>query len=119
MPPDNKEEVLRLRITADLKKAVEDIADQTGESMSVIVRQALRAFISEHRAAAEAGLESDPKYQAWLRQQQKDGEDITDHIADSQGKKPGPGRYPRSEANGTNRLNEPRPDDDSPEEEAP
>lgn len=55
MPPDNKDQILRIRITAALKQAIEDIAAESGESTSVIVRQALRGFI-DARTGREAPL---------------------------------------------------------------
>lgn len=47
-----KEAILKVRITDDLKGEVERIADATGETVAVIVRQALRDFVDRQKHAA-------------------------------------------------------------------
>ena len=65
MPP--KEEVLRLRIDSALKRDAEAMANSQGETLSVIIRQILRREVQDWKGKA---LETDPQYQAFLRQQE-------------------------------------------------
>jgi metal-responsive CopG/Arc/MetJ family transcriptional regulator len=44
---DELTEVLRLRLSKDLKKEVERFSFEYGESMSVVIRHAIRDFIKE------------------------------------------------------------------------
>jgi hypothetical protein len=44
-----KDSILKLRITDDLKRDLDQIASESGESISVIVRQALRDYLEAHR----------------------------------------------------------------------
>ena len=55
--PATKEEVVRLRVTPALKKQLEELAGEWGESMSVIVREALREFL-EKRDKQQLGGQS-------------------------------------------------------------
>lgn len=44
-----KDSILKLRITDDLKRDLDQIASERGESISVIVRQSLRDYLEAHR----------------------------------------------------------------------
>jgi hypothetical protein len=48
MPP-RKDAILKVRISEDLKREAEEIATRTGETVAVIVRQALREYLDRHR----------------------------------------------------------------------
>ena len=48
MAKRNREETLRLRVHADFKKEVEDIASLLDMSASALARQALREYIARH-----------------------------------------------------------------------
>jgi hypothetical protein len=50
-----KESILKIRISDDLKDEVEKIADAQGESLSVIVREALRRYIENQRSGGAKG----------------------------------------------------------------
>jgi len=43
--PTKKDEILKLRVSKELKSQLEMIAESKGESLSVVVREALRRFI--------------------------------------------------------------------------
>ena len=47
MPPKKKDEVLRIRLSDDFKKKVEDLAEKRDENVSVVVRDALREYIKK------------------------------------------------------------------------
>jgi antitoxin component of RelBE/YafQ-DinJ toxin-antitoxin module len=44
-----KDAILKIRLAEDLKAEVEAVADSTGETVAVIVRQALRDYIDRRR----------------------------------------------------------------------
>jgi hypothetical protein len=47
-----KDAILKIRLAEDLKAEVEAVADSTGETVAVIVRQALRDYIDRRRASS-------------------------------------------------------------------
>lgn len=60
MPPNQKDEVLRIRIESALKAEVEAMAAEMGESTSVIIRQLLRNLIAERKQKAKDSLVPNP-----------------------------------------------------------
>lgn len=48
-----KEALIKLRVQQQLKDELEAIAEEEGEAMSVIVRQALNEFLAARRKEAE------------------------------------------------------------------
>lgn len=55
MPPKNKEAILRLRISEKLKEEAKSLADDMGESLSNVVRDALREHIRNQRTNPPPG----------------------------------------------------------------
>lgn len=54
MPPkETKDEVIRVRVDPDLKTASEKMAEELGESLSVILRQLLRGAIADWKRTQE------------------------------------------------------------------
>lgn len=53
-----KDGILKIRLSDDLKGEVERVADAQGETVAVIVRQALREFIDGHYRDAAARSEA-------------------------------------------------------------
>lgn len=60
MPPNQKDEVLRIRIESALKAEVEAMAAEMGESTSVIVRQLLRNLVAERKQKAKDSIVTNP-----------------------------------------------------------
>lgn len=55
-----KDSILKLRITDDLKRDLEQIASERGETISVIVRQALRDYLTSLRSQNAEALGASP-----------------------------------------------------------
>lgn len=51
MPPSNKDDLIRVRVESALKEAAEEMAEERGERLSVIVRELLRQAIADWKAS--------------------------------------------------------------------
>lgn len=79
MPPKgNKENLIRVRVDDRLKREAEQMAEDRGESLSVILRHLLRDAIRDWRQEISDTIENDPAHIAHKANQLLDSLLLTD-----------------------------------------
>lgn len=59
----SKDEILKIRITEKLKEEAKEFADEKGESLAVIVREALREYMAKNKQEPKEKSPSDDQSQ--------------------------------------------------------
>lgn len=80
MPPKgSKENLIRVRVDDRLKREAEQMAEDRGESLSVILRHLLRDAIRDWRQEVTDAIENDPAHIAHKAQQLLDAAAAAEH----------------------------------------
>lgn len=65
--PKPKDHDFKVRVTHQIRVAIEKIAEDSGEAMSVVLRKALLEFVARHGKAGDAVREEPTRYRVRVR----------------------------------------------------